>query len=211
MGNKSALTPIVFVEIGRSPSKYLKNNVSIIKSLFPYRKIVVIVNSEFSDWKPDDQVDLIVEESLMKNSIWIRFESIHKHWSGLQQNYWTNTTKRFFVLGRYMEQYQLERIIHLESDSVLLNEKYLDKEFDDPNWGIKYPKQNNFQGCASILLVNKYVIFNKFLEFIVDNWSRNQINDMELLSEFISKESQALYLPSGDIIQQASTYVFDSV
>lgn len=211
MGYNSAITPIVFVEIGRSPSKYLKNNLSIIRGLFPNRKIIVIVSSKFSNQKLGDNVDLIVEETIAKNSNWIRFESIHKRWSGLQQNYWTNTTKRFFVLGKYMEQNQLERIIHLESDSVLLSEKNLDIEYNDTNWGIKYPKQNNFHGCASILLVNKFEIFNKFLEFIVDNWSRSEITDMELLSEYASTEEQALYLPSGDLVQRASTYIFDGV
>ena len=133
MGYNSALTPIVFVEIGRSPSKYLKNNLSIIRGLFPNRKIIVIVSSKFSHQKLGNNVNLIVEESIAKNSNWIRFESIHKSWSGLQQNYWTNTTKRFFVLGKYMEENQLERIIHLESDSVLLSEKNLHIEYNHTN------------------------------------------------------------------------------
>jgi hypothetical protein len=141
----------------------------------------------------------------------LKFESVKKEWSGLQKNYWTNTTKRFFILGMYMEENHIEQVVHLESDCILLNEKWIDEEFAEPNWGLKYPKQHHRYGCASILIVNRLEIFNNFLQFIIENWSRGETTDMNLLGEFTESELLASFLPSGDLIDGSSTHIYDGV
>jgi hypothetical protein len=203
--------PLVFVETGRRPSRYLVNNLQIARNRFPNRKIVLILSKEYLREVDITDIEKVAEEQIIKNSMLLKFESIQKNWSGLQKNYWTNTTKRFFILGMYMEENRIEQVVHLESDCILLNEKWIDEEFKDRSWGIKYPKQHHRYGCASVLIVNKLEIFNNFLQFIIENWNRGEITDMNLLGEFTESEMQASFLPSGDLINGSSKHIYDGV
>ena len=209
MLNPSA--PLVFVETGRRPSRYLVNNLQIARNRFPNRKIVLILSKEYLREIDILGIEKVAEEEIIKNSMLLKFESIQKNWSGLQKNYWTNTTKRFFILGMYMDQHHLDQAVHLESDCILLSDKWLDEEFQKPDWGIRYPKQHDSYGCASIFIVNKLVTFNKFLDFILQNWSRGEITDMNLLGEFVEIEKDASFLPSSNLIDSSSTHVYDGV
>ena len=209
MSNPSV--PLVFVETGRRPSRYLVNNLQIARNRFPNRKIVLILSKEYLREIDIADIEKVAEEEIIKNSMLLKFESIQKNWSGLQKNYWTNTTKRFFILGMYMEENRIEQVVHLESDCILLNEKWIDEEFKDRSWGIKYPKQHHRYGCASVLIVNKLEIFNNFLQFIIENWNRGEITDMNLLGEFTESEMQASFLPSGDLINGSSKHIYDGV
>ena len=203
--------PLVFVETGRRPSRYLVNNLQIARNRFPNRKIILILSKEYLREIDIADIEKVAEDEIIKNSMLLKFESIQKNWSGLQKNYWTNTTKRFFILGMYMEENRIEQVVHLESDCILLNEKWIDEEFKDPSWGIKYPKQHHRYGCASVLIVNKLEIFNNFLQFIIENWNRGEITDMNLLGEFTESEMQASFLPSGDLINGSSKHIYDGV
>lgn len=203
--------PLVFVETGRRPSRYLINNLQIVRNRFPNRKIVLILSKDYLREIDISGIEKVAEEEIIKNSMLLKFESIQKNWSGLQKNYWTNTTKRFFILGMYMDQHHLDQAVHLESDCILLSDKWLDEEFQKPNWGIKYPKQHDSYGCASIFIVNNLGTFNKFLDFILKNWSRGEITDMNLLGEFVEIEKDASFLPSGNLIDSSSTHIYDGV
>ena len=209
MLNPSA--PLVFVETGRRPSRYLASNLHITRNRFPNRKIVLILSKEYLREIDILGIEKVAEEEIIKNSMLLKFESIQKNWSGLQKNYWTNTTKRFFILGMYMDQHHLDQAVHLESDCILLSDKWLDEEFQKPNWGIKYPKQHDSYGCASIFIVNNLGTFNKFLDFILQNWSRGEITDMNLLGEFVEIEKDASFLPSSNLINSFSTHIYDGV
>ena len=203
--------PLIFVETGRRPSRYLVNNLQIARNRFPNRKIVLILSKEYLREIDISGIEKVAEEEIIKNSMLLKFESIQKNWSGLQKNYWTNTTKRFFILGMYMDQHHLDQAVHLESDCILLSDKWLDEEFQKPNWGIKYPKQHDSYGCASIFMVNNLGTFNNFLDFILKNWSRGEITDMNLLGEFVEIEKDASFLPSGNLIDSSSTHIYDGV
>jgi hypothetical protein len=203
--------PLVFVETGRRPSKYLCNNLNLARQRFPNRKIILILSKKYQSEVNIHGVEKFLEEDIPKSSMLLKFESVKKEWSGLQKNYWTNTTKRFFILGMYMEENHIEQVVHLESDCILLNEKWIDEEFAEPNWGLKYPKQHHRYGCASILIVNRLEIFNNFLQFIIENWSRGETTDMNLLGEFTESELLASFLPSGDLIDGSSTHIYDGV
>lgn len=203
--------PLVFVETGRRPSRYLVNNLNIVRNRFPNRKIILILSKAYLSEIHVPGIEKVAEEDIIKNSMLLKFESIQKNWSGLQKNYWTNTTKRFFILGMYMDQYQLDQAVHLESDSILLSDKWLNKEFQKIDWGIKYPKQHDSYGCASIFIINNLETLNRFLEFILQNWIRGEITDMNLLGEFVEIEKNASFLPSSNLISSSSTHIYDAV
>lgn len=198
--------PLVFVETGRKPSKYLVNNLRIHSELFPGRKIVLIVSDRYKQYVNNQYTEVISEESLPDSSILREFEALNKQWSGLQKNYWSNTTKRFFILDRYMKSQNLDKIIHLESDCVLLDDSEVQNEFEKDNWGMRFPKQHAIYGCASLLLINKANVFDSFLKYILENWERGEITDMDLLGEFVDLKKSAEYLPSADLLNSSSIY-----
>ena len=198
--------PLVFVETGRKPSKYLVNNLRIHTELFPNRKIVLIVSDQYKRYVNNRNIEVISEESLPASTILGEFEALNKQWSGLQKNYWSNTTKRFFILDRYMKSQKFDKIIHLESDCVLLDDSEIQKEFQIGDWGMRFPKQHIKYGCASLLLINKANVFDSFLKYILENWERGEITDMDLLGEFVDFKKGAAYLPSADLLNSNSIY-----
>ena len=203
--------PLVFVETGRKPSKYLLNNLRIHGELFPDRKIVLIVSAQYKKDVNNPDIEVISEESLPESSTLNKFQSLNKQWLGLQKNYWNNTTKRFFILDRYMQSQNIEKLIHLESDCILLDDSEVQNEFEKNNWGLRYPKQHTQYGCASLLLINKGDVFDSFLKYILGNWERGEITDMVLLGEFVDLKTGAEYLPSADLLNSASKSIYDAV
>ena len=119
------------------------------------------------------------------------FRSPHK-----QQYFWLGTTSRFFHLYDAMKFYELENVLHLETDSVLLDEKPIRDFFqEENNYDLAYPLQAIGIGCASILLVRNHESLSKFLDFVLSNWTRNGVDDMTLLGEF-STRKEVLVLPT---------------
>ena len=176
--------PIVFVETGRRPGKYLINNLRILHQRIPNTLKILIVNEKYIRDIRLPHVKVIAEESIVRGQIFQKFESVKRDWTGVQPDYWHNTTKRFFVLGNYLEFANLEKVIHLESDSVLLNYESINNEFTKNDWGLKFAKQHALLGCGSIVLVNKKETWNLFLKYVLANWNRKNITDMEMLGEF---------------------------
>ena len=203
--------PLVFVETGRKPSRYLVNNLKIHREIFPNRKIVLIVSDLYKYVVTNPDIEVISEESLPESATLNEFKSLNKTWTGLQKNYWSNTTKRFFILDRYMQSQKLDKLIHLESDCVLLDDSEIQNEFEKDNWGLRYPKQHTKYGCASLLIINKANVFETFLKYVLENWERGEITDMNLLGEFADLKVGAEYLPSADLLTVTSKSIYDGV
>ena len=203
--------PLIWVETGRNPSKYLKNNLKIHQEIFPDRRIVIIVNEQYKNNVSNVDIEVISEESLPASPLLSEFEGLNKQWLGLQKNYWSNTTRRFFILDRYLQLQNMEQLIHLESDCILLDDREIQDEFEKDNWGLRYPKQHTKYGCASLLIINKANVFETFLKYILENWERSEITDMNLLGEFADLKVGAEYLPSADLLTVTSKSIYDGV
>ena len=203
--------PLIWVETGRNPSKYLKNNLKIHQEIFPDRRIFIIVNEQYKNNVSNVDIEVISEESLPASPLLSEFEGLNKQWLGLQKNYWSNTTRRFFILDRYLQLQNMEQLIHLESDCILLDDREIQDEFEKDNWGLRYPKQHTKYGCASLLIINKANVFETFLKYILENWERGEITDMNLLGEFADLKVGAEYLPSADLLTVTSKSIYDGV
>ena len=82
------------------------------------------------------------------------------------------------------------------SDSVLLDETPIREFFQEQNnYDMAYPLQASGIGCASILLVKNHESLSKFLDFVLLNWTRQEVDDMTLLGEF-STRKEVLVLPT---------------
>jgi len=200
--------PFVWTEIGRKPGKYVLNAIKINSELFPDQPRYLILSTEFAGKIKVPGCEIVLEEKLIQTENSIQFRDTPKNWSWSQANYWTNTTRRFFVLEQFLMSFRYKQLIHLESDTILLDKNYVDDLFRDSTWGIKYTKQDAYTGCASVFLVNSIENLKDFNRFIIENWENPTNTDMTLLSEYQKLKSRNSYLPSGDIIE--SNTVFDA-
>jgi hypothetical protein len=107
-----------------------------------------------------------------------------------------------------MIKFGYKKIIHLESDCLLLTTDYLRELFSEDDWGIKYTKQVDGAGCASILVVNKVQALQEFNSYVLRNWQKQDATDMTLLGNYALDKKDANYLPSGDEVN--SKIVFDA-
>lgn len=208
MENKSIQVPFVWTEIGRKPGKYVLNAIKINAELFPNQPRFLIISKEFAGNIKFSECEIIYEENLASTENSMQFKNTPKNWSWSQTNYWTNTTRRFFVLEQFLKSFEFKQLIHLESDTVLLDKKYIDDLFKDSSWGIKYTKQDSNTGCASVFLVNSIENLVELNRFILENWQKPSSTDMTLLSDYRNLKSTNSFLPSGDLID--ANIVFDA-
>jgi len=193
----SAQIPMVWTEIGRMPGAYVVNAITIHKELFPDIPRYLVVSKEFAAKISDDLCAVVIEEDLLGSENAKEFEVLQKNWSYKHVSYWQNTTRRFFVLENFMDSLNFEKIIHLESDCILLEVNYLFKLFIQGSWGLKYTMQDDLSACASIFLVNQKSNLSDLNKFILEKWLAADITDMKLLHDFKLNNLQATYLPSG--------------
>jgi hypothetical protein len=184
------------------------NAIKINAELFPNIPRYLIVSEEFAKNLTVHDCVIVREEDLLETENSRVFKNTPKNWNWSQITYWTNTTRRFFVLEQFLKTFSREKLIHLESDTVLLDKRFIDNLFLESNWGIKYTKQDVTLGCASVFLVNSRNKLEKFNQFIIDNWNSPSETDMTLLAKYISSDDGINYLPSGDLVE--SKIVFDA-
>ena len=198
--------PLIWTEIGRKPGKYVLNSLAIHKELFPDSPRFLVISKEFAQKKLNNLCTVIFEEDIKENDNSRKFDQLNKTWSHKQVAYWQNTTRRFFVIENFMKMNNYKGIIHLESDCVLLRIEHVKELFDKNDWGLKYTKQDNRSGCASIFLVNSLKSLEKFNSFIINNWEKQDITDMVLLHNYIKEIDTASYLSSGSVIDSKIVY-----
>lgn len=198
--------PLIWTEIGRKPGKYVLNSLAIHKELFPDSPRFLVITKEFAQKKHNNLCNVIFEEDIKESDNSRKFDQLNKTWSHKQVAYWQNTTRRFFVIENFMKMNNYKGIIHLESDCVLLSIEHVKELFDKNDWGLKYTKQDNRSGCASIFLVNSLKSLEKFNSFIINNWEKLDITDMVLLHNYIKENDAASYLSSGSVIDSKIVY-----
>jgi hypothetical protein len=198
--------PFIWTEIGRKPGKYVLNSIAIHKELFPNSPRYLVISKEFAQTKLNNLCTTIFEEDLKQTENTQKFNQLNKSWNYQHVSYWQNTTRRFFIIENIMKKYNFKRIIHLESDCILLNYEHIRNLFNNNNWGIKYTKQDDYSGCASVFLVNNLKSLEDFNSFVIDNWERQDITDMVLLHKYIKENRSASYLSSGSSIDTKIVY-----
>lgn len=203
--------PIVWVELSRKPSNYLLNSIKLHVNRYPDSKKYLILNKEYEKYVRNLDIQLVFAEELQSFLEIAEFQNQSKNWKGLQKSYWTNTTARFFALNAFMKDQGINKLIHLESDCVLLTPRIIEQYFLDNSWGLKYAKQHKNYGCASIMLVNNQKELQNFLDFTSANWERDGFTDMNALGEFVVQSNSSEMLYSGSPHLEGKDFVFDGV
>ena len=200
--------PVVWTEIGRRPGKYVLNAIKINAELFPESPRYLVLSKKFSKNLKLEKCTIVYEEDLESTHNSMEFVKQPKNWSWSQSSYWTNTTRRFIVLEQFMRTFAQKKLIHLESDCVLLQDDFISDLFGKENWGVKFTKQDSARGCASVFLVSSIEKLERFNSFILNHWSEPEQTDMTLLSKYQSSIDKDSYLPSGDLTN--SKTIFDA-
>jgi hypothetical protein len=198
--------PFVWTEIGRKPGKYALNSIAIHKELFPDNPRYLVVNKEYARKQLDNLCNVIFEEDIKESENTQKFNQLNKSWNYQHVSYWQNTTKRFFIIENIMKKNNFGKIIHLESDCVLLSIEHIKELFNKNDWGIKYTKQDDNSGCASVFLVNNLKSLEDFNNFVINNWEKQDITDMILLHNYIKENNTASYLSSGSLTDSKIVY-----
>jgi hypothetical protein len=194
--------PLVWIETGRKLPHHLTNNILIHKEMYKDYDQYLVTDQKVP--KSIAKICKIVDlrnfnlhssSSLLSNDI---------NRSTSQRAFWINTTKRFFVLESFLEALAIEKVIHLESDNLLLRGDIIQNMFSHPDWEMAFPLQAKEVGCASILLINKSKKLREFNEFVLKSWQEINQDDMSLLGKF-SLNSGIKILPTWP----NERYIFD--
>jgi len=198
--------PLVWVELGRKVPKYALANIFLHNELHPEISQILI-----SDHEPPKSIKRICNHVSTEdiNDIGDNYnliKNINRNTS--QIDFWLNTTRRFMILGLFMNQEKMSRLIHSESDNITLDFTSIFTLFSKTDWGIAYPMQSHGVGCASILLINNLEYINLLNSFILENWQELNVDDMKLLGAFSASEGYIPLptYPFGDYVYDAGTY-----
>lgn len=195
--------PLVWIETGRKLPHYLIKNILIHKDMYEDFDQYLV-----TDQKVPKSIANICKIVDLRNFNLYSISSLLKNKmnrSTSQEAFWVNTTKRFFVLESFMEDLAIEKVIHLESDNLLLRGDIIQNVFSHPDWEMAFPLQAKEIGCASILLINKLKKLREFNEFIIKSWQEINQDDMRLLGKF-STSSGIEILPTWP----NEKYIFDA-
>jgi len=196
----------MWVEVGRPMPRYAKNNFKLMSKLHSN-----ITQYLITDYRAPIADQIIIDISKMEKSEETRrFEEIKKVWPHKQEYFWHGTTARFFYLYDAMRTNQLKHIIHLETDCILLQPDAMSNLISDTRVDFAFPLQAYGIGCASILYIRNPEILQSFLHHILNNWNRDNVDDMVLLGEF-SRETGVKVLPTQiEDLDSSSGYIFDA-
>ena len=196
----------MWVEVGRPIPRYAKNNFKLTSKLYSNITQYLVSDSRASS---DNQI--VIDISKMERSEETRqFEEMKKVWPHKQEYFWHGTTARFFYLYDAMRTNQLKNVIHLETDCILLQPDAVSKLISDARVDLAFPLQANGIGCASILYIRNPEILQRFLHHILNNWNRDNVDDMVLLGEF-SRETGVRVLPTQiENLDSSSGFIFDA-
>jgi hypothetical protein len=197
---------IVWVEVGRALPRYAARNIVFTAKNHPFVEQILVTDSTANV----KHAKIVRTQQIEESKLTQQFNSIRKEWAFKQRYFWQGTTARFFHLYDVMKSLNIENALHLETDCVLLAPESLNSIIRDTQIGLAYPLQAQEIGCASILYVRNHKALKQFLEFIIENWHREGVDDMTLLGEY-SKKSYVKILPSKfEQGQNKSEYIFDA-
>lgn len=182
---------LVWIESGRQLPRYARKNFKLTSELHRNVSQVLIADKPWSS----DFINVLTLESIEKSSLTEEFLAMRREYRNHQEYFWKGTTSRFFHLYDYMKSQRIHELVHAETDVVILDYSHLDK-WMERDFGIAYPLQSSGVGIASIFLVKRVDVLEKFLIAVLERWHDYHSNDMTLLGEF-ANEVGVLALPSN--------------
>lgn len=189
--SKEYSLPLAWIEIGRKLPRYLKNISNLTNELHPEFKQYLVHDRMVS--MPNCNV--LQVNSIAKSELTKRFEMLSVPEDLKDATFWKFTTTRFFILYDLMSSMNWDRVLHLESDCLLLKSDYLKRLSRNNQQFLAYPHFGDGRGSGAVFLVNSRNLLKDFLIHIIQSTEVEWKSDMDLLGEFLSNES-VFSLPS---------------
>jgi hypothetical protein len=183
--------PLVWIEMGRKLPRYLVNISNLTNELHPdYKQYLIHDRIESIP-----NCNLVQIDSIVKSEFTKRFEMLCVPEDLKDATFWKFTTSRFFMLYDFMLSMNWDRVLHLESDCLLLKSDYLKQLSRTNQEFLAYPHFGDGRGSGAVFLVNSRDLLKDFLIHIIQSTEVEWKSDMHLLGEFLSNES-VISLPS---------------
>jgi len=186
--------PIVYFYSGKVLPKYARKSIAHATRTWG-DKVSLLTDVDHSDLGA--RVEVIDYRGWFDPS---EFESAvrsHRLDSGFRGGFWSRTLLRFFVLEQFMKLHSVERLLHLELDSVLFITK---QEFEGLSLdaeGLYIPWAPGSLAIGSFVYINNHNSLSSLVEFAATG-PRFE-NEMQLLTNFLEQRPQyARGLPTAD-------------
>jgi hypothetical protein len=204
--------PIVWVEVGRNIPRHFWKATLLSKAIHPKIHQILVtdrfVTKSTLKSKECEYLEIIhCPESIRLTNF--RNRMINNFEGSQQMMFWINTTARFFYLDKSLRELGIEKCIHLESDSILLNREGIQEFFCNKSALVGFPMQSRNVGCASIFLVNGLEALNAMLSFFETEQISGFRDDMQLLGDF-AKNSAFAYILNSNLEGEKSEVIFDA-
>ena len=179
---------IVLVCVGNLQD-YIFTNITQLLRL-GHQNIFVLTNtnllSHFVGYKSESRVKIINVDTLNDTFRYYEKTGLNKDFRG---GFWALASMRFFYIYEFMEQYNIDDVIHLENDVVVYyNCEEITKKVGRQFVYIPFDSLN--RNVASIMYIPSSSVFKR----ILDNYDYN-LNDMENFSRIRSKANVIRNLP----------------
>jgi hypothetical protein len=196
---------IVWIEIGRPVSKYLRNNILLNQEMFPNLKRTLVVDRPYSLENCDVNIVRSRVEDRYRD---FKVDLFKKTPNIAQQDFWLGTSYRFFALLDYVQSFQVDSLVHLESDSILLNNGNISQLLFDESWKLAYPMQAEGIGCASIFMVRNADSLEDLCRFMIKEVKSGFVDDMTLLGRYAVQNQSVRRLPTS--FHTKSNFIYDA-
>lgn len=180
---------IVFIHLGLNLPEYCIDSIKQARLFNQECKIYLITNKENINqnkklFSEISNFDLIESESLIPSKAYLKFlenSTLIKNNSG---NFWVYTNERFFYLGKFIEQYNMQDVFHLENDVML----YVDLSSLLPTFkqyykGLAAVFDNDDRCIASFMYIPNENAIDKLVNFFADN-AHLGLFDMHMIAKF---------------------------
>jgi len=173
---------LVFIHLGRKFPKHLELNIKRHLEVFPNIPISIVYNlsekKEKLNLNPFNSLDYY---KYTKDEKTLQIFNKLNHDSGFRNNFWNITLERFYALEKFHNERPNEKILHIESD-VLLLPNFPWEKFNslDKVW---YTRYNSEKDVASLLFSPNSKKTNQMVELISIALENNpNLTDMTALS-----------------------------
>lgn len=188
---------IIFVHLGRNPARHLWKNIRQLRQNFPNRDIYLLLDNKIHERKL---------RKLGCHTIFVEPEEIFglelthlSHNKDFRNGFWTYSIQRFYALSWFHAMYPSERIIHFESDILVLPNFpwHVFEQLESCSW----PKFNDASDAASVFFSPSSQCTQELLDTVREHLVKdNTLTDMTVLSKIHSSNPEKYpHLPTSPI------------
>lgn len=196
---------IVLVQLGKIPH-HLELNLRYLAAHFSNHPIFLIADTRIPSRILDSKIRIVMTSEL--HFEWPTDFEIKDKRKKFRDNFWFTTKARLMLLPVFMNQFDIEKLIHFESD-VWVHPEFPFEYFDTIKQHLAFPRVDASRGVASVLYINGES-GGKTLSSACMEYPRQ--TDMEILGKLLESHEKVFQLPSLDGLSDfpsKSPYIFD--